>query len=194
MRTLMGDPDTQVRIYGMDFEQDEANFVDDFGDEYEYDEFIGKWMKKRKEKRAIKRAEKGRPPRRPLIRIKKRQPVVTPVRTPAKTPVKTVVKKDPTATKGSVKNPITNKDLKGHKVINNAMQNELKTLQEEQKVEGLKKKVEQEEMKKENLKQQAGLMGAGKGLIVVVGVLGAIGLLVYLNKSKQAPVVAAPAA
>lgn len=186
MRTLMGDPDIQMRIYGSNFEQGESNFVDGDNNEYEYDEFIGKWMKKRKERRATKRAEKGKSPRRPLIRVKKRTPVEAPVKPP--------VKKDPTATKGSVKNPITNKDLKGHKVINNAMQNELKTLQEEQKVEGLKKKVEQEEMKKENLKQQAGLMGAGKGLIVVVGVLGAIGLLVYLNKSKQAPVVAAPAA
>ena len=186
MRTLMGDPDIQMRIYGMDFEQDEANFVDDYGDEYEYDEFFGKWRKKRKARRAEKRAKKGKSPRRPLIRFKKKQP--------AETPVKTVVKKDLSATKGSVKNPITNKDLKGHKVINNAMQNELKTLQEEQKVEGLKKKVEQEELKKENLKQQAGLMGAGKGLIVVVGVLGAIGLLAYMSKSKQTPIVAAPAA
>jgi len=185
MRMLMGDPDIQMRIYGMDFEQDEANFVDDYGDEYEYDEFFGKWRKKRK----ARRAKKGKTPRRPLIRFKKRKPVETVSKTPV---TKVAVKKDLTATKGSVKNPITNKDLKGHKVINNAMQNELKTLQEEQKVEGLKKKVEQEELKKENLKQQAGLMGAGKGLIVVVGVLGAIGILAYLNKSKQVPV--APAA
>ena len=174
MRMLMGDPDLQMRIYGMDFEQDEANFVNDYGDEYEYDEFIGKWLKKRKKRRA----EKGKSPRRPLIRFKKKSPVKAPV---------TTVKKDLTATKGSVKNPITNKDLKGHKVINNAMQNELKTLQEEQKVEGLTKKVEQEELKKENLKQQAGLMGAGKGLIVVVGVLGTIGLLTYMSRSKQVP-------
>lgn len=187
MRMLMGDPDIQMRIYGMDFEQDEANFVDDYGDEYEYDEFLGKWRKKRKARRAEKRAKKGKSPRRPLIRFKKRKPVEAVAKTPV---TKVAVKKDLTATKGSVKNPITNKDLKGHKVINNAMQNELKTLQEEQKVEGLKKKVEQEELKKENLKQQAGLMGAGKGLIVVVGVLGAIGILAYLNKSKQVPVVA----
>ncbi|MDA9563478.1 hypothetical protein N9R81_02250 [Flavobacteriales bacterium] len=56
MRTLMGDPDIQMKIYGSNFEQGESNFVDGDNNEYEYDEFIGKWMKKRKERRATKRA------------------------------------------------------------------------------------------------------------------------------------------
>ena len=128
------------------------HFVEDVDDNY--DEFFKKWRKKRKERRA-------------------KNPKITTKRT---------LKKASTAVKGSVQNPITNKDLKADKVLNNAMQNELKTLQEQQKVEGLQKKVEQEDLKKETLAQQAGLMGAGKGLIVVVGVLGTLGLLVYISK------------
>ncbi len=67
MRTLMGDHDIHRRIYGMDFEQDESSFDDADNNQYEYDEFIGKWIKKRKERRATKRAENGKPPRRPSI-------------------------------------------------------------------------------------------------------------------------------
>lgn len=180
MITFMRNPDIQLRVYGMDLEQDDSEFASANNSEYEYDEFIGKWIKQHKQRRAQKRAEKGKPPRRSLIQVIKRQP--------NEGTAKNTVKDNLIPTESLAINPITNTDLKVHKVINNAMQNELKTLQEEQKVEGLKKKVQQEEMKKETLKQQAGLMGAGKGLLVVVGVLGTIGLLAYLNNSKQSPV------
>ena len=187
MSLLMGDPNMQMRIYGVDFNQDSYDFVAPYEEDNPYDDFIGKLIRKRRtrrsrkprvitrrKKRDEKRIIRGKRPRFPeLIRVK---PTGTLIRKATK---------DPKAPKGSTKNPITNKDLKGHKVMNVAIQNELKTLQEEQKVEGLKKKVEQEDLKKENLKQQAGLMGAGKGIIVVAGVLGTIGLLAYLNKSKS---------
>lgn len=202
MKMIYGDPNNQLGLNPM-FMNESDNFIDKHGNEYEYDEFIGKWLKKRKERRAKdpriiakrreadqKRISQGKSPRYPeLIRTKK-----PPLGDKPKDVRQVKVVKDPTAPKGSLQNPINNKDLKSHKVINNAMQNELKTAQEELKAEGLKKKVEQEDIKKENLKQQAGLMGAGKGLIVVVGVLGTIALLAYLGKSKTAPVPAPAAA
>lgn len=190
---ILTDPNNQLGMNPL-FMDDSDNFVDDYGNEYEYDEFIGKWLKKRKERRANdpriiakrresdkKRMAQGKPPRYPELHKTK-----TVSKSPIKTASQVKVAKDPTAPKGSLENPINNKDLKSHKVMNNAVQNELKTMQEELKTEGLQKRVEQEDLKKENLKQQAGLMGAGKGLIVVVGVLGTIALLAYLGKSKAA--------
>ena len=82
------------------------------------------------------------------------------------------VSMDKTAPKGSVANPINSKDLKVHKKINDAKQNELITMQEELRTEGLKKRVEQEDLKSEKLKQQAGMFGAGKNamyLAIAVG-------------------------
>lgn len=198
---IYADPNNQLGLSNMVM-TDEDTFVDEHGSEYEYDEFIGKWIKRRRARRAKnpkviarrrkhnqKRIAQGKPPKYPeLLQVKKvkRKP-------PAPNQRHIKIAKDPTAPKGSLHNPINNKDLKSHKVINSAMQNELKTAQEELKTEGLKKKVEQEDLKKENLKQEAGLMNTKKGLMIVGGVLGTLALLAFLGKSKAPAPLPAPA-
>ncbi len=204
MKMIYADPNNQLGLNAM-YMTEEDTFVSEHGDEYEYDEFIGKWIRKRREKRASnpkvierrrkrdqKRVSQGKEAKYPeLIRVRKvqKKPDLPPVE---KKQIRFA--KDPDAPKGSLENPINNKDLKSHKVINSAMQNELKTVQEELKAEGLKKKVEQEDLKKENLKQEAGFLNAKKGVLIVGGVLATIALLAYLGKSKAPVPAPAPAA
>lgn len=72
---IAANPLYELKFYGGLLEE-EDNFVDGLGNEFEYDEFIGKWIKKRKEKRSQnpkviarrekrdeKRIAKGRKPR-----------------------------------------------------------------------------------------------------------------------------------
>lgn len=72
---IAANPIYELQFYGGLLEE-EDNFVDGLGNEFEYDEFIGKWIKKRKEKRSQnpkviarrekrdeKRIAKGRKPR-----------------------------------------------------------------------------------------------------------------------------------
>lgn len=72
---IAANPIYELQFYG-DLLEEEDNFVDGLGNEFEYDEFIGKWIKKRKEKRSQnpkviarrekrdeKRIAKGRKPR-----------------------------------------------------------------------------------------------------------------------------------
>lgn len=87
---IAANPLYELKFYGGLLEE-EDNFVDGLGNEFEYDEFIGKWIKKRKEKRSQnpkviarrekrdeKRIAKGRKPRfsRPAP-VKTTKPVVT---------------------------------------------------------------------------------------------------------------------
>ena len=161
---------------------------DRYLDEVE-DEFVGKMLRKRYERRGrkphiqerrkrknSKRIARGKPPRHPEVIEEKR---------PEKKPLQMQkVKKDPTAPKGSLANPINNKDLKSHKVMNAAVQNELKTAQEELKAEGLRKKVDQEDLKAEKLKEETKNLSMQRNGILALVVLGAVGLAVYLKKSK----------
>ena len=86
---IAANPIYELQFYGGLLEE-EDNFVDGLGNEFEYDEFIGKWIKKRKEKRSQnpkviarrekrdeKRIAKGRKPRfsRPAP-VKTTKPVV----------------------------------------------------------------------------------------------------------------------
>ena len=86
---IAANPLYELKFYGGLLEE-EDNFVDGLGNEFEYDEFIGKWIKKRKEKRSQnpkviarrekrdeKRIAKGRKPRfsRPAP-VKTTKPVV----------------------------------------------------------------------------------------------------------------------
>ena len=188
MNRLLTDPNNQLGIGGLHLE--EMDHFDQGYDQNQYDEFIGKWLKKRKQRRANRRKARSEsiPPNFPpnfnqLVRP--RNPDLPKSKPPIQSQPLIKIARDPLAPKGSIQNPINNKDLKSHQVINGAVQNELKTMQEELKTEGLQKKVEQEDLKKENLKQKAGLLGAGKGIIVVAGILGTITLLAYLSKNKS---------
>jgi len=86
---IAANPLYELKFYGGLLEE-EDNFIDGLGNEFEYDEFIGKWIKKRKEKRSEnpkviarrekrdeKRIAKGRKPRfsRP-VPVKTTKPVV----------------------------------------------------------------------------------------------------------------------
>jgi hypothetical protein len=193
MKMIYQDPNNLLGLHALSMSDDDR-YYDQYGNEYEYDEFIGKWLRKRKARRAKdpkiiarrikadeKRLAKGKNARYPEL-LETRKPALS---DRPKEVLQIKVAKDLKAVKGSLENPITNKDLKSHAVINNAIQNELKTAQEELKTQGLQKKVEQEDLKKETLVQQAGLMGTGKGLMVVVGVLAALALLSHWSKNKS---------
>ncbi len=157
----------------------------------------------RKVRKDRRRVSKGKAPKHPSllnrfkgrsvksIRRSHRKPVanVQPVRKPAppKAPAASL-----SIQPGSVKlrnqgGTVSTQELKEHRVANQAVQHELKTAQELQKVRGLKtrvqqeqlrtaglaKQVEREDVKTEKLKAQTGLMKTGKGLlwvgVIVVG-------------------------
>ena len=162
-------------------------YIDEYGDEYEYDEFIGKMVRKfkakraanpkviaRKQKRAAKRVAKGKSPTHPIASIFSKKSKAAPIQ-----PMPSKIATSVTGT------PVTVEALKEHKIYNSAKQHELKTVQEEKKAEGLTKRVEQEDLKNKALRQKAGLFGAGKGLIGVVGGVLLIGVAFSIYKSQK---------
>jgi len=171
--------------------QDEYNYVDSFGDEYEYDAFVGKWIKKRKEKRSQnpkviarrikqdeKRTSKGLKPRYPeLQKMKSDKAVAKELQNPEleKIPSKSIKQIPVIMPKPEMQ--LRQEELK-------TMQQEEKAKQEEQKTKGLEKRVEQEDLKAENIKAKTQLMGAGKGFIWVVAGLAAVGIIAYVARPK----------
>jgi len=166
-------------------------------DQEDYDEFFGK---KWRAKRAAKKASRPPRERRRLTRKPSQKEAIPmtghqgPIQTMAPRKIKPIPVAEPpmpkripvpTYRKGSAENPITNKDLKAHKVMNAAMQNELETQKKMSEAEASKKKVEQEEAKNKKIQQEAGFIGAGKGLLIVVAVIGTIGFVTYLNRTNQ---------
>ena len=184
------DPNNPVMTRGIQSRMDDA-YPENHEESSEYDPFVGKVLRKRRQRRGKKphiQERRRRKDRRRMAKDKApKYPGLMKKETSAPVKPSPSVSKKPPAPKGSMENPYNNKDLKSHKVMNAAAQNELKTMQEELKTEGLQKKVAQEDLKAEKLKQQAGLMSMSKGIIAVVGVLGAIGLVAYLRRSGKTP-------
>ena len=114
---IAANPLYELKFYGGLLEE-EDNFVDGLGNEFEYDEFIGKWIKKRKEKRSQnpkviarrekrdeKRIAKGRKPRfsRPAP-VKTTKPVVKQI-APDLPPKKEPIVSEPQVKKALVDSP-----------------------------------------------------------------------------------------
>ena len=114
---IAANPLYELKFYGGLLEE-EDNFVDGFGNEFEYDEFIGKWIKKRKEKRSQnpkviarrekrdeKRIAKGRKPRfsRPAP-VRTSKPVVKQI-APDLPPKKEPIVSEPQVKKALVDSP-----------------------------------------------------------------------------------------
>lgn len=199
MTMFLGNPELELRIYGEEY-QDDYNYIDEYGDEYEYDEFIGKWIRKRKERRASKPKVIARRKKRDEKRVLKGKEAKYPHLVSPPPPREEVVKepevkevKSPTA---SNLIPLTKNEAQVHKNVNKAIQEELKTKQEELKTIGLEKQVEQEEAKTEQIKGQTQMASTGKGMMWIVGLVGAAVVLklVFGGKKDAPPVkqVAAP--
>ncbi len=191
MSTLfLGNPEMEMRIYGEQF-QDVYNYMNDDEDEgYEYDEFIGAWLRKlkakreqnpnviaRRIKRDKERISKGLAPKYPeLIRsapIKKVQPKTV-----------TSLMDDNDLPLGDIM-PLTKSEAQAHKNVNKAIQEELKTKQEELKTIGLSKKVEQEDLKAENQKAKTQLAGAGTYLMWGIGIIGGLYVVAKLTGTSK---------
>ena len=161
--------------------QDYNSYVDEYGNEYQYDEFIGKWLKKRKERRASKPKVIARRQKRDEKRIEKgKDPKFPELSRPAPPKVEAVMEKReaaPTSKTTSEIKPLTKSEAQAHKNVNKAIQEELKTKQEELKTLGLEKKVAQEDLKAENQKAKTQLASTGKGLLWVVAIVGGIVVL-----------------
>ena len=114
---IAANPLYELKFYGGLLEE-EDNFVDGLGNEFEYDEFIGKWIKKRKEKRSQnpkviarrekkdeKRIAKGRKPRfsRPAP-VRTSKPVVKQI-APDLPPKKEPIVSEPRVKKALVDSP-----------------------------------------------------------------------------------------
>lgn len=114
---IAANPLYELKFYGGLLEE-EDNFVDGLGNEFEYDEFIGKWIKKRKEKRSQnpkviarrekrdeKRIAKGRKPRfsRPAP-VRTSKPVVKQI-APDLPPKKEPIVSEPQVKKALVDSP-----------------------------------------------------------------------------------------
>ena len=195
---FLGNPELELRLYGEQY-QTGYNHYDKNGNEYEYDEFIGKWIKKRKERRATKpkviarrqkrdekRIQKGKEPRyaAPIQPAPPKEEAIK-VKTVATEPVKTV---------SDIK-PLTKSEAQAHKNVNKAIQEELKTKQEELKTIGLEKKVAQEDLVAENQKAKTQLASTGKGMIWLVAIVGGIWVLSkVVGAGKQTPALAPSAA
>lgn len=194
---FLGDPNLELRLYGTDY-QDSYNYIDENGNEYEYDEFIGKWLKKRKERRASKPKVIARRKKRDEKRIAKgKEPKFPELIRPAP-PKKEAVKKKTTVTETTKADsgikPLTKTEAQAHKNVNKAIQEELKTKQEELKTLGLEKKVAQEDLKAENQKAKTQLASTGKGLLWVVGIVGGIVVLKMVFGGSKPAVQTPPAA
>lgn len=192
---FLGDPNLELRLYGTDY-QDSYNHTDENGNEYEYDEFIGKWMKKRKERRATKPKVIARRKKRDERRITKgKEPkypeLIRPVPREKKVVQKTA---SPTSKTTSEIKPLTKSEAQAHKNVNKAIQEELKTKQEELKTLGLEKKVAQEDLKAENQKAKTQLASTGKGLLWVVAIVGGIVVLKMVFGGGKPAAQAQPAA
>ena len=161
--------------------QDYNSYVDEYGNEYQYDEFIGKWLKKRKERRASKPKVIARRQKRDERRIEKgKDPKFPELSRPAPPKEEAVMEKRevaPTPKTTSEIKPLTKSEAQAHKNVNKAIQEELKTKQEELKTLGLEKKVAQEDLKAENQKAKTQLASTGKGLLWVVAIVGGIVVL-----------------
>lgn len=194
---FLGDPNLELRLYGTDY-QDSSNYIDESGNEYEYDEFIGKWLKKRKEKRASNPKVIDRRKRRDEKRISKGKDPRYPELSRPAPPKEEVVKKktETTETTKPVSDikPLTKSEAQAHKNVNKAIQEELKTKQEELKTLGLEKKVAQEDLKAENQKAKTQLASTGKGLLWVVGIVGGIVVLKMVFGGSKPAVQTPPAA
>ena len=166
--------------------------------EYEYDPFLGKWMRKRKERRANtpqiiarkerKAGKKGNRKQRPIkSRVYPKQ--VTPI-TSQKETLPEYLFPHQTITQQTV--PImSKKEAQVHKNANNAMQKELQTKQEDLKVQGMEQQIKQEEAKTEQINQQTKLAGTGKVGIWILGLVGG-GILLKMmfggnNNTPSAP-------
>ena len=84
--------------------------------------------------------------------------------------------------------PMTKKEAVVHKNANKAIQEELKTKQEELKTIGLEKQVKQEDAKTEQIKSQTQMTSTLKGLIWIVGLVSAAVVLraVFTRPAQQA--------
>lgn len=195
MTMFLGNPDLELRIYGEEYQED-YNYIDEEGNEYEYDEFIGKWIKKRKERRSQKPKVIARRKKRDERRIRKgKEPKYTVKTAPPKEEVK---KEAPVVKSTTTSNliPLTKNEAQVHKNTNKAIQEELKTKQEELKTLGLEKKVEQEDLKAEQIKSKTQMASTGKGLIWVVAIVGGIAVLKWAfgGNKNAAPTQATPTA
>lgn len=181
MTMFLGDPNSDLKLYGKRPHENYNSFVDEYGNEYEYDEFVGKWLKKRKERRASKPKVIARRQKRDEKRISKgKDPKYPELSRPAPPKVEVVKEKEeaPTTAKTSSEiKPLTKSEAQAQKNVNKAIQEELKTKQEELKTLGLEKKVAQEDLKAENQKAKTQLASTGKGLLWVVAIVGGIVVL-----------------
>ena len=125
---------------------------DELLEAYEDDEDFDAFNKRKlKYDFAIDRPIRHRPRQEPY-KVGITRPSLSQIRK-AKLEKKPIILKDLKAPKGSLQNPVTNKDLKAHKVINNAKQNELKTQEMKAKVTQEQAKADQEEAKANKLKK-----------------------------------------
>ena len=179
---FLGNPELELRLYGEEY-QDSYSYDED-GNEYEYDEFIGKWIRKRKEKRSKNPKVIARRKKRDERRIEKGKDPRYTVRKKPIPPKEKIVEEKTTV------QPLTKKEAQVHKNVNKAIQEELKTKQEELKTLGLEKKVDQEDLKAENQKAKTQLASTGKGMIWLVAIVGGIWVLSKVagaGKPAQAP-------
>lgn len=160
------------------------SYVDSQGNEYLYDEFLGKWIQKIKDKRASnpkviarrqkrdeRRIEKGKDPKFPELMEQSAAPVSAAVESVFDQPMSGLP-------------PMTRQEAQTHKNVNKAVQEELKTKQEELKTLGLEKKVAQEDLKADKENNLNSLLSAAKGLIWVVAIVGGVVVLKKVFDAK----------
>ena len=162
MNTLLGDPDMELRIYG-----------ENYADHYHYDPFIGRWIKKRKERRQ----EQGK---KPLFPFGNRKQKTGPKPAPAHIRYATDPTKEsapPTPPDNALIKPLTKQEARAHRNANKAIQEELKTKQEELKTLGMEKQVAQEDLVAKDLEAKTSMMSTGHILLSTGGVVIGIAIL-----------------
>jgi ubiquitin len=181
---FLGNPELEMRIYGEDYQD---NFMKE-DEEYEYDEFLGAWIRKLREKRSHNPKVIARRIKRDKIRISKglapKYPELLKA-TSKKRITLTPLQEDDLPLSDDIF-PLTKSEAQAHRNVNKAIQEELKTKQEELKTIGLSKKVAQEDLKAENQKAKTQLAGAGTYLMWGIGIVGGLYVLgkVFNSGSK----------